>query len=137
MLSSRPYLLRALYEWISDSAMTPHLLVNAQYPGVEVPSEYVQDGRIVLNVSHSAVQHLLMDNEWVSFSARFGGVSRAIRIPMSAVMAIYARENGQGMAFGSQPGDSDGDAPVSPPSSPEEQSKGEAKKSRPTLKVVK
>lgn len=135
MLSNRPYLLRALYEWISDSGMTPHMLVNAQYPGVEVPSEYVQEGRIVLNVSHSAVQHLLMDNEWVSFNARFGGAGRVIRIPVSAVMAIYARENGQGMAFGSQPSEGDIAASSQPAETPTPQ--GEAKKSRPTLKVVK
>src|SRR6476661_8060121 len=97
MTSHRPYLLRALYEWIADNGLTPHLLVDATRPGVRVPAHAVKDGRIVLNVAGRAVAHLQMDNDDVRFSARFGGVSHAVIVPIDAVLAIYARENGQGM----------------------------------------
>ena len=96
MNSSRPYLVRALYEWIVDNDCTPHILVNAEFAGVKVPPGYASDGQIVLNVSPSAVRHLHMDNEAVSFEGRFGGVAQSLYIPALAVMAIYARENGQG-----------------------------------------
>lgn len=99
MTSHRPYLLRALYEWIADNGMTPHLLVDATRPGVQVPMFAVKDGRIVLNVAERAVAKLGMSNEHVRFSARFGGVSHAVSVPISAVLAIYARETGQGMAL--------------------------------------
>jgi stringent starvation protein B len=123
MLSSRPYLLRALHEWIVDSGQTPHLLVNAEHPGVEVPSSTVNDGRVILNVGPSAVRDLLIDAELVTFVARFGGVSQAITVPMSAVEAIYAKENGRGMMFpedgsdftgGDGPDDGDGPKPGKP-----------------------
>ena len=97
MTSQRPYLLRALYEWIADNGMTPHVLVDARLPGVRVPAHAVKDGRIVLNIAARAVGHLQMDNDDVRFSARFGGVSHAVIVPIDAVIAIYARENGQGM----------------------------------------
>lgn len=97
MTSHRPYLLRALYEWIADNGLTPHLLVDATQPGVRVPAHAVKDGRIVLNIADRAVGHLQMDNDEVRFSARFGGVSHAVIVPIDAVLAIYARENGQGM----------------------------------------
>ena len=97
MNSSRPYLVRALYEWIVDNDCTPHLLVNAEYPGVQVPPGFASDGQIVLNASPSAVRHLHMDNEAVSFEGRFGGVAHSLYIPSAAILAIYARENGQGM----------------------------------------
>ena len=97
MTSHRPYLLRALYEWIADNGLTPHLLVDATRPGVRVPTHAVKDGRIVLNIAERAVAHLQMDNDDVRFSARFGGVSHAVIVPIDAVVAIYARENGQGM----------------------------------------
>ena len=97
MTSHRPYLLRALYEWIADNGLTPHLLVDATRPGVRVPTHAVKDGRIVLNIADRAVGHLQMDNDDVRFSARFGGVSHAVIVPIDAVLAIYARENGQGM----------------------------------------
>lgn len=106
MNSSRPYLVRALYEWIVDNDCTPHLLVNAEYPGVQVPSGFASDGQIVLNASPSAVRHLHMDNQAVSFEGRFGGVAHSLYIPAAAILAIYARENGQGMVF-------DMEAPVS------------------------
>ena len=99
MKSSRPYLLRALYEWIVDNDCTPHLLVDAEYPQVRVPAGYAQDGQIVLNVSPGAVRQLHMDNEGISFESRFGGVAHGIYLPIASVLAIYARENGQGMVF--------------------------------------
>ena len=99
MTSHRPYLLRALYEWIADNGLTPHILVDATKPGVQVPAHAVKDGRIVLNIAARAVGHLQMDNDDVRFSARFGGVSHAVIVPIDAVLAIYARENGQGMAL--------------------------------------
>lgn len=99
MTSHRPYLLRALYEWIADNGMTPHLLVDATRPGVHVPQQAVKEGRIVLNVAQRAVSALEMSNEMISFSARFGGVSQSVSVPVGAVLAIYARETGQGMAL--------------------------------------
>jgi stringent starvation protein B len=99
MTSHRPYLLRALYEWIVDNGMTPHLLVDAEYPGVRVPPHTVKEGRVVLNVAERAVARLDMDNDAVSFTARFGGVSHPVMVPVGAVLAIYARETGQGMAL--------------------------------------
>ena len=99
MTSHRPYLLRALYEWIADNGMTPHLLVDATRPGVRVPAHTVQDGKVVLNIAARAVAHLDMDNDAVAFTARFGGVSHAVIVPIDAVLAIYARETGQGMAL--------------------------------------
>lgn len=99
MTSHRPYLLRALYEWIADNGMTPHILVDASQPGVRVPAHAVKDGRIVLNVADRAVGRLEMDNDSVRFSARFGGVSQSVLVPVGAVLAIYARETGQGMAL--------------------------------------
>ncbi len=99
MNSSRPYLLRALYEWIVDNQCTPHLLVNSDYPQVRVPPGFASDGQIVLNVSPSAVRYLEMDNQAISFEGRFGGVAHRLYVPCAAVLAIYARENGQGMVF--------------------------------------
>jgi stringent starvation protein B len=99
MTSHRPYLLRALYEWIADNSLTPHLLVDATGPSVQVPRHAVKDGRIVLNVAQRAVAGLEMTNETIRFSARFGGVSHSVSVPVSAVLAISARENGQGMAL--------------------------------------
>lgn len=115
MTSHRPYLLRALYEWIADNGMTPHVLVDAQQPGVRVPSHTVKDGRVVLNIAERAVAALELDNESVRFTARFGGVSHPVVVPIPAVLAIYARETGQGMALpedvASGPGDSDDGSP--------------------------
>ena len=99
MTSHRPYLLRALAEWIADNDMTPHLLVDATRPGVQVPPSAVKEGRVVLNIAERAVVRLQIDNHSVSFSARFGGVSYPVTVPISAVLAIYARETGQGMAL--------------------------------------
>lgn len=99
MTSNRPYLIRAMHEWICDNDLTTHLAVNANFPGAEIPQEFVEDGQIVLNIAPRAVTDYYADNDEIVFSARFGGVPRQIRLPMDAVMAVFARENGQGMAF--------------------------------------
>lgn len=99
MTSHRPYLLRALYEWIAENGMTPHLLVDAMQPLVQVPTSAVKDGKVVLNIADRAVTRLELGNEAVTFTARFGGVSQSVLVPMGAVLAIYARETGQGMAL--------------------------------------
>jgi len=99
MTSSKPYLLRALYEWILDNDMTPHLIVDAEAKDVVVPPQAIQDGRVVLNISPSATRDLMLENDSVSFQARFSGVSRELWVPSAAILAIYARENGQGMMF--------------------------------------
>jgi stringent starvation protein B len=134
--SSRPYLIRAIWQWINDNAMTPHLLVDAGRDGVEVPSQFVQDGRIVLNISGSAVSDLDLGNDWISFRARFSGVARDLLIPVNAVLGIYARENGQGMAFPETP---DGDGPQGPEPGPdgEDGAADSAGSKRPSLKIVK
>ena len=105
MTSKRPYLLRALYAWIADNGMTPHLVVDATRPGVQVPPFAVSDGRVVLNVADRAVAGLEMGNDLITFTARFGGVSHPVRVPISAVLLIYARETGHAMAL---PEDADG-----------------------------
>ena len=99
MTPNQPYLMRALHEWILDNELTPNILVNAELPNVQVPLQSVQDGQIVLNISPQAITSLLMDNEAVSFSARFSGVVESIYIPTYAIKAIYASENGQGLVF--------------------------------------
>ncbi|MEJ2631596.1 MAG: ClpXP protease specificity-enhancing factor [Acidihalobacter sp.] len=136
MTSSRPYLIRAIYEWVVDNAQTPYLLVDAADENVQVPREYVQDGRIVLNVSPGAVEGLDLGNDYVSFNARFGGSPREVMVPVHRVMAVYSRENGQGMMFAEE------DEPEPPPpgggedgsTAPEKPSGGAR---RPSLKVVK
>ncbi|HBK45781.1 MAG TPA: ClpXP protease specificity-enhancing factor [Xanthomonadaceae bacterium] len=138
MSSHRPYLLRALVEWINDNDMTPHILVDAGLPGVQVPGSAVKDGRVVLNIAERAVVHLHMDNEGVSFTARFGGVSYPVQVPMAAILAVYARETGQGMALPDDiPGTSteppDDDAP--PPAQGGDEAPSAGK--RPHLRVVK
>lgn len=131
MNSNRPYLIRALYEWIAENDCTPHLLVNAEYPGVQVPSGYANDGQVVLNVSSSAVRHLQLGNDAVSFEGRFAGVPQSLYIPAAAILAIYARENGQGMVFDldapSAGADDEGPDGTEPP----------RPSGRPSLKVVK
>jgi stringent starvation protein B len=114
MSSHRPYLLRALNEWITDNGMTPHLLVDATRPGVQVPLQAVNDGKVVLNIAARAVARLSIDNEAVSFTARFGGVSHPVLVPIAAILAIYARETGQGMALPEDNGspEPDGEPPM-------------------------
>ena len=99
MTSNRPYLIRAINEWILDNDMTPHLLVDASRPEVVVPQEFVQDGRIVLNISPSSVRGLLIDDQAVSFGARFSGSHFDVYVPMAAVQAVYARETGKGLVL--------------------------------------
>jgi len=96
---TRPYLTRAIYEWVCDNNLTPYLLVDATKPYTDVPSQFVQDGQIVLNIVPHAVHMLNISNEAITFSARFSGVSRDIYVPMNAVLGLYARENGQGLFF--------------------------------------
>jgi len=99
MTSTRPYLVRALYEWIVENGLTPHVLVDAMAEQVEVPQQFVEDGKIILNMTPNAVRDLDIGNEFLSFSARFAGKPQHILAPISAVLAIYAKENGEGMAF--------------------------------------
>ena len=98
--SRRPYLIRAIHEWAADNGLTPHLLVAADYPGVSVPREYVQEGRITLNISPMAVQSLDLRADPIWFSARFSGREHTVQVPVGAVLAIFARENGEGIIFG-------------------------------------
>ena len=132
--SRRPYLLRAMHEWISDNQQTPHIVVDASIQGVEVPRQYVQGGKIILNVSLSALVALTLGNDMVSFRARFGSVTYDVSVPIAAVLGIYARETGQGMIFS----ETDAPPPPLPPQPPAESSSGgEVKRAKPTLKVVK
>ncbi len=135
MKPRRPYLLRALHEWISDSGETPHIVVDAGADGVSVPRQYVKDGKIVLNVSYSATQMLKLGNESVSFEARFGGVGFAVEVPVRAILGIYARETGQGMIF--PEGDADPDPTDRPPAPPAKGGKPPGASKRPKLQVVK
>lgn len=127
MTSNRPYLIRAIYEWLLDNELTPHLLVDANADGVEVPQEFVEDGRIVLNINPTAVGQLQLGNDLISFNARFGGRETSLLIPPDAVLGIYARENGRGMLFPEDEFEDGGDDD-NPPEPP---------KGRPSLKVVK
>jgi stringent starvation protein B len=120
-VSRRPYLLRAMHEWISDSGHTPHVIVDALRAGVEVPSAYVKDGKIVLNLSMTATQRLQLKNDGIEFDARFAGVAHHVRVPMLAVLGVYARETGEGMIFSDSETDSpppDGPAPTARPQAP-------------------
>ncbi len=132
-ISRRPYLLRAMHEWITDSLQTPHIVVDATMTGVAVPQQFVQSGKIILNVSHSATNGLLLGNDAVRFRARFGSVTHDVIVPVLAVLGIYARETGQGMIF------SENDAPTTPPSSepPSSPPTTDAPPKRSHLKVVK
>ncbi len=132
MTSTRPYLIRAIYEWIEDNSMTPHILVDADQPGVMVPKQHVREGQIILNVDPAAVRDLRLGNDWIEFSARFGGVARSVQIPVAAVLAIYARENGQGMAFAEEKTEDD-----PPPPSADDQPPAKPPRGKPTLKIVK
>jgi stringent starvation protein B len=131
--SRRPYLLRAMHEWISDSNQTPHIVVDASLEGVEVPRQYVQGGKIILNVSSNATSNLSLGNDVVRFRARFGAATYDVSVPIVAVLGIYARETGQGMIF------SEADTPPQPPAPPSEPAPTttENKRAKPTLKVIK
>ena len=104
MSPRRPYILRALYDWLLDNQLTPLLVVNAEYIGTIIPTEFVQEGRIVLNIAPNATANFSMSQTEIEFSARFSGVPRQVYVPMGAIMAIYARENGAGMMFDTEPG---------------------------------
>lgn len=132
MISRKPYLVRALHEWICDNGMTPHLLVDCTQPGVQVPSEVIRDGQVVLNVAPMAVHRLSLANDLIAFSARFNGQERHVSFPPRAVLAIYARENGQGLMFTSA---DEGDDPPPLGPAPAEPSGGSGGRAR--LSVVK
>ncbi len=137
--SSRPYLIRALYDWIVDGGEDPHVTVDYFYPGVEVPDSHVKDGQIVLNLSPSAVTDWTMINSGVVFKTRFGGIPTEIVLPYGSITAIYGKESGLGMAFGQEPGGT----PKLPTGSPEfysgskESTEEIAKSARPSLRIVK
>lgn len=138
MTSSRPYLVRALYEWIMDNHMTPHLLVDANHPQTMVPDRFVQDGKIVLNISPTAIHALVLGNERIAFGARFGGAAMQVEVPVDAVLGIYARENGHGMLFPDNGPQPDDDAQKPDAKKPEAESHASRPpRARPMLKVVK
>ncbi|PWG65186.1 ClpXP protease specificity-enhancing factor [Sediminicurvatus halobius] len=131
MTPSRPYLIRALHEWIVDNDCTPYLLVDASRADLDAPLEYADNGKLVLNVAPRAVRGLALGNQLIAFNARFGGAPRDVSVPVDAVLAIYARENGQGMLFS----DDDGGGDEPPPdggSGPDD-----GRERRPNLRVVK
>ena len=130
MTSSRPYLIRALYQWILDNDTTPYILVDAEIDGVIVPEQFVQDGKVVLNINPSAVNALDLGDEMICFNARFSGQPMEVFIPVLAVLAIYAKENGQGMMFNKEPGDE-------PPSPTGTDPDGSSAAEKPALRVVK
>ena len=134
MKSRRPYLLRAMHEWISDSNCTPHIVVDAGVTGVEVPRQFVQDGKIVLNVSWNATAQMHIGNDELSFNGRFGGTSMHVRVPVEAVLAIYARETGQGMIFAAEP---EAPPPGGPPEPEPQEPTPKPAAGRAKLKVVK
>ena len=128
-LPKRPYLLRAMHQWITESGNTPHVIVDAGHEGAEVPRAYVKDGKIILNLSEGATQRLRLGNEEVEFEARFAGVKHHVRFPVSAVLGVYARETGEGMVFSEQ------DLGPEPPKHPTPAEEGGTR--RPQLKIVK
>jgi stringent starvation protein B len=143
MSSNRPYLMRAIYDWISDNNLPPYVLVDAGAPGVQVPPQVIKNGQVVLNLAMRAVANLDLGNEWISFQARFSGKSHSIHLPMHSILALYAQENGQGMMFPAEEG-GDNAPPPSPPSPPGsddatvEESSGDDKPRRGShLRVVK
>jgi len=133
MNSLKPYLLRAVYDWCVDNDLTPYLLANANADDVVVPRQSVQEGRIILNLKPQAVHNLALGDNKVEFNARFGGKPMLVRIPIKAVLAIYARENGQGMVFDEN---EEGD-PLPPQPTSTEPTESKPARSRPVLKVVK
>ena len=125
--SKRPYLIRAMHEWMTDNALTPYVVVAADAEGLLVPEQYASDGKIVLNVSYAATRNFTLADERMSFEARFGGVAQRVDVPLSAVIGIYAKESGQGMIF------SDDEATPAESAEPSES----VERGRPTLTVVK
>jgi len=137
MSSNRPYLLRAIYDWITDNQLTPYVLVDATIEGVRVPPQVVKNGQVVLNLAMRAVANLELGNDYIGFQARFSGVSQAIRIPVQAVLALYAQENGQGMMFPTEDGDTPPPAPGPEDAGPGSGEGPEKPKRSPHLRVVK
>lgn len=135
MTSSQPYLLRALNEWIVDNGATPQILVDSAHPDLNIPDAVRAGDKVVLNISPSAVRDLEIDNEYVSFVARFSGVSYAVLVPVEAVQAIYARESGQGMMFPELEGDGTDESSDSERESGKDGSG--PKRGKPNLKVIK
>ncbi len=135
MTSSQPYLIRAIYDWVIDNGFTPYLLVNAENDYAMIPRDYVEDGKIVLNINPSAISDLQLGNDYIMFNARFSGKAMEVSVPIVAVLAIYARENGQGMMFD----ENNTNLPPTPPenSTPPVQPKPPKKSQKPQLKVVK
>ncbi|MCU0754269.1 MAG: ClpXP protease specificity-enhancing factor [Xanthomonadales bacterium] len=138
MTSRTPYLLRATYEWITDNQLTPYLVVRADDPRVRVPKQYIKDGHIVLNIAQRSTDMLVIGNDEIRFNARFGGMKFDVAVPVWAVVAIYARENGEGQVFAVE----EPDAPSPPPDSPADVGDGAeapqpARKGRAQLRVVK
>lgn len=131
---TRPYLVRAIYEWICDNQLTPHILVDATQPNTMVPEQFIQDGQIVLNIVPHAVHGLHISNDAISFSARFGGVARDIYVPIAAVLGIYARENSQGLFFDPSEYEHIQNDPNALKSSIEEQT--ETPKKKPSLRLL-
>ena len=127
MTSSRPYLIRAVYEWIAENSLTPQIVVDAEMENVKVPRQFVSEGRIVLNISQRAVRSLVLGNENIEFSARFGGTLFQVSVPVAAVQSVVARENGSGMSF---PEEESEPEPPKDPETPESPA-------RPALRVVK
>ncbi|HEU4709621.1 MAG TPA: ClpXP protease specificity-enhancing factor [Methylophilaceae bacterium] len=138
LTSTKPYMIRALHEWCTDNALTPHLLVavNGQ---TRVPMAYVKDGEIVLNLNYSATKDLLIGNDAITFSARFNGVATNLYIPMSAVRGLFARENGQGMFFEAEPEEVSvaADQGMEEETSPQAEKQKKTKQQKPSLKLVK
>jgi stringent starvation protein B len=140
MKSNRPYLLKAFYEWIVDSDCTPYIAVDAHVAGVEVPQEFVTDGQIVLNIAPRAVSNFDMNHQSVSFSTRFSGIPIDIIVPVSAVIGIYAHENGQGMVFDVEDNPENDPPPAKGPTvvtSSKKTNKSSKPKTKPSLRVVK
>lgn len=133
--SSKPYLIRGIYEWLLDNELTPHLVVDTDLEGVQVPQDYVEDGRITLNISPLACRGLHLDNERIVFTARFSGNSHQIALPPAAVLAIYAKENGRGMVFGKEEDEEGAPATLEPTTPPT--TKAPRRGKRASLKVVK
>jgi stringent starvation protein B len=139
MRSTRPYLLRAFYEWIADNNCTPYIVLDVEDKSIDVPSRFVEGNQIVLNISMSAVKDLHIDNEYINFHARFSGVSHHIIAPISAVVAIYAEENGRGMVFAEEdlPPEGDGGSRAPLPSSTNKDADKKSPNKKSHLTVVK
>lgn len=135
MTPNRPYLLRGLYDWICDNHLTPYLLVDATGDELSIPFEFVEDGKIVLNLSPSAVRDLDLSNDYINFKARFSGQSMNVYFPASAVLAIYAKENGRGMIFQEEDQEVENKNESTP--APIEEKKEPEKTKGPHLRVVK